>query len=114
MTKMKEFKKIVKDLDIGEKVYRESWLTDIGPDKNPKYIIATFSNICDDAGNVYFFDIKDFQANDWLVYNTPSKIYDFNVTIRGKGKTAEEAWNDAIEGFQDDPGDYNIIKKVEE
>lgn len=29
---------------------------------------------------------------------------EFQVTLKGKGKTVEEAWNNAIEAFGQDPG----------
>ena len=33
--------------------------------------------------------------------------YEFKVTLAGYGETPEEAWQDAIEGFYDDPGSYD-------
>ena len=35
------------------------------------------------------------------------KRYLFDVTLVGSGETPEEAWDDAIEGFINDPGDFN-------
>jgi len=32
-----------------------------------------------------------------------TKMFEFKVWIRGYGKTKEEAWEDAIEGFMPDP-----------
>lgn len=32
------------------------------------------------------------------------KRYEFNITIAGYGETADEAWEDACEGFSQDPG----------
>lgn len=32
------------------------------------------------------------------------KTYHFKVTLAGTGKNADEAWNDAVESFQLDPG----------
>lgn len=40
------------------------------------------------------------------------RTYHFTVILAGTGKTVEEAWADAVEGFSLDPGipdDYEII-----
>lgn len=44
------------------------------------------------------------------------KIYNFKIVIGGTGKTAEEAWRDATEGFSQDPGmmDPQSIELVED
>jgi hypothetical protein len=33
--------------------------------------------------------------------------FEFTVTLRGSGETQEDAWQEAVEAFQDDPGDYD-------
>lgn len=35
------------------------------------------------------------------------KRYLFDITLVGSGETPEEAWFDAIEGFINDPGDFD-------
>jgi hypothetical protein len=35
------------------------------------------------------------------------KHYIFKVTLSGYGKTPEEAWDDAVETFAQDPGGYD-------
>ena len=32
--------------------------------------------------------------------------YEFKVTLAGYGKSPEEAWNEAVEGFYTDSGEY--------
>ena len=39
--------------------------------------------------------------------------YQFTITISGIGETPEVAWNDAVEGFTLNPGDYDPLDKVE-
>jgi hypothetical protein len=47
------------------------------------------------------------------------QIYHFKITISGTGKTDEEAWNDAVNSFANDPGacpdkeEYEIIEESE-
>lgn len=33
------------------------------------------------------------------------RTFTFNVTLRGSGKTQEEAWEDAVQSFASDPGE---------
>ena len=45
------------------------------------------------------------------------KTYHFTVVIAGTGRSPEEAWDDAVEGFSLDLGqcdDYEIIDEDEE
>lgn len=45
--------------------------------------------------------------------------YHFKVVLSGSGETPEEAWNDAVEGFNEDAGacpekeDYEIVEEEE-
>lgn len=47
-------------------------------------------------------------------------IYHFKVTLAGGGTSPEEAWNDAVEGFCQDPGctpekdEYEFEEEVED
>ena len=46
-----------------------------------------------------------------------TKLYVFDVTLNGYGRTADEAWQDVTEGFCQDPGptpdrsEYEIVKE---
>lgn len=47
------------------------------------------------------------------------KTYHFTVVLAGTGRSPEKAWEDAVEGFSDDPGvysdsDYEIVDEDEE
>lgn len=44
--------------------------------------------------------------------------YEFQITIAGEGDTPEEAWGNAVEAFQCDPGaapeEFTVIEEDEE
>lgn len=107
---MKEFKEIIKDLEAGKKIYRKFWVDPVG--RTPKYIYSNFGDISDNENNKYTLNLDDIIATDWIVKS--SILYEFSINIRGRGKNKEEAWQDAIQGFQDDPGstpeDNSIIE----
>ena len=42
------------------------------------------------------------------------KTYLFTVTLQGSGDTPEDAWEDAVEAFFEDPGEPHAIEEVEE
>lgn len=42
------------------------------------------------------------------------KRYIFPVELVGSGETPEEAWQDAYEGFMNDPGSYDTYEIEEE
>ena len=42
------------------------------------------------------------------------KTYLFTVTLQGSGDTPEDAWEDAVEAFLEDPGEPHVIEEVEE
>ena len=43
-----------------------------------------------------------------------NRIYYFSVTLSGRGKTEEEAWNEAIEAFAQDPGEPHTVTSEED
>ena len=42
------------------------------------------------------------------------KRYYFTITLQGEGDTPEDAWEDAVESFTQDPGEPHVIEDVEE
>ena len=42
------------------------------------------------------------------------KTYQFTIVIQGTGKTEEEAWADAIEAFESDPGEPQDVEVVDD
>ena len=42
------------------------------------------------------------------------KTYLFTITLQGSGETPEEAWAEAVEAFDQDPGEPHAIEEVEE
>jgi len=40
--------------------------------------------------------------------------YVFTITLQGSGDTPEEAWEDAIEAFVQDPGEPHVIEEIED
>lgn len=45
---------------------------------------------------------------------TQEKTYEFKVTLRGQGKTIDEAWEHATECFCEDTGDYEESYEITE
>jgi len=41
------------------------------------------------------------------------KRYEFPITLSGYGKTPKEAWEDALEGFMQNPGVYEEYTEEE-
>ena len=41
------------------------------------------------------------------------KTYHFTITLQGSGDTPEEAWEDAVEAFMQDPGEPHETEEVE-
>ena len=39
--------------------------------------------------------------------------YEFTVTLVGKGETESDAWNDAVEAFNQDPGEPSVTVEIE-
>jgi len=42
------------------------------------------------------------------------KTYLFTITLQGSGDNPEEAWADAVESFEQDPGEPHVVEEVEE
>ena len=48
------------------------------------------------------------------------KVYRFTIVLNGIGKTPDEAWDDAVEGFMLEPGpmpepdEYEVVEELEE
>tara|TARA_A100001391_G_C4835320_1_gene215353 strand:- start:300 stop:437 length:138 start_codon:yes stop_codon:yes gene_type:complete len=42
------------------------------------------------------------------------KTYLFTITLQGSGDTPEEAWADALEAFEQDPGEPHVTEEIEE
>jgi len=40
--------------------------------------------------------------------------YVFTITLQGSGDTPEEAWEDAIEAFIQDPGEPHVTEEIED
>lgn len=40
--------------------------------------------------------------------------YEFQVTLRGRGDTQEDAWRDAVDAFSADPGEPDKAEKIDE
>lgn len=120
MEEMKDFKEIVKDLQAEKKVYRKDWgkvCCGNGP-RPPKYIHIKNGEICDDIGCRNALDMQDFLGKDWLIWEG-EETCQFNIILSGCGRNQEEAWNNAVEAFTEDPGimpeedEIKWLKKVE-
>ena len=44
----------------------------------------------------------------------PIRTYLFTITLQGSGETPEEAWAEAVEAFDQAPGEPHAIEEVEE
>lgn len=40
------------------------------------------------------------------------KTFEFTVTLQGSGDTEDEAWDDAVAAFTDDPGSPETVKEI--
>jgi hypothetical protein len=62
----------------------------------------SMTQILRDRANELGIPIKELKVKKCKL--SEMKTWEWNITLRGSGETSEEAWKDAVEHFQLDPG----------